>query len=218
MLKFQCQHCGRRIAVPSRNLGKLVTCSECGMQTHPLAEQIVAAAPNKAAALAPAPAPSGSGVMTAPAACDNCGALIGRLEAAHPWGSHTVCGGCHGRLQVGSRIGTTSDSIPISPQVATLVTRARPEAAGENDPVAGPRPVVLEIRERVLRALIVFVVASVALYGALSLLRDIAGLIAVAAVAVIALLSLYAVFRGTMAARRAGVRTTELAPLRRGAA
>jgi predicted RNA-binding Zn-ribbon protein involved in translation (DUF1610 family) len=133
MLKFQCQHCGRRIAVPSRNLGKLVTCSECGMQTHPLAEQIVAAAPNKFAA--PAPTASARAVVTAPAACDNCGALIGRLEAAHPWGSHTVCGGCHGRLQTGSRVGTTSDLIPVSPQVATLVTRARPEAEIENGPV-----------------------------------------------------------------------------------
>ena len=54
MLKFQCQHCGRRIAVPSRNLGKLVTCSEGGMQTHPLAEQIVAATPVKVATPRPA--------------------------------------------------------------------------------------------------------------------------------------------------------------------
>jgi Kef-type K+ transport system membrane component KefB len=46
----------------------------------------------------------------------------------------------------------------------------------------------LELRERVLRALVVFLVASVALYGALTLLRDIAGLVAVAAVAVLALL------------------------------
>jgi hypothetical protein len=57
------------------------------------------------------------------------------------------------------------------------------------------------------------VVASVALYGALTLLRDIAGLVAVAAVAVIALLCLYGLFRGTLAARRRIARTTELAPL-----
>jgi hypothetical protein len=56
------------------------------------------------------------------------------------------------------------------------------------------------------------VVASVALYGALSLLRDVAGLIAVAAVAVLALLSLYALFRGTLAARRRMGRTAALVP------
>lgn len=105
----------------------------------------------------------------------------------------------------------------IGPPSAAVVTRAREAVASEYLPAAAhPKALGLEIRERVLRALIVFVVASVALYGALSLLRDIAGLVAVAAVAVIALLSLYAVFRKSFAARRRGSPATELAPLRRG--
>jgi predicted RNA-binding Zn-ribbon protein involved in translation (DUF1610 family) len=224
MLKFQCQHCGRRIAVPSRNLGKLVTCSECGMQTHPLAEQIAAAAPNYAPAPAPAPAaaPARTAAATgaAPGACDNCGATIGRLETSHSWGGHVVCGGCHGRLAGESRAGVAPVAAPVSPLVvpAAHVTRALPARSGDSDAFAPPKPVVLELRERVLRALIVFVVASVALYGALSLLRDIAGLIAVAAVAVIALLALYVVFRGSVAARRAAAAPTALAALRRDAA
>jgi predicted RNA-binding Zn-ribbon protein involved in translation (DUF1610 family) len=220
MLKFQCQHCGQRIAVPSGKLGKLVTCSQCGMQTHPLAEQIVAAAPSKTSASAPSPAAAVT--ATARGACDNCGAPIGRLETSHPWGGHVVCGGCHGRLLGESGGGTALATAPIPPAVvargAMRVTRALHSRAGDSETIAQTKPVVLEIRERVLRALIVFVVASVALYGALSLLRDIAGLVAVAAVAVIALLALYAVFRGSIAARRATPRTAELAPLRRGAA
>jgi hypothetical protein len=53
----------------------------------------------------------------------------------------------------------------------------------------------------VTRALVVFVVAAVALYGAMTLLRDIAGLVATAAVAVLALLALYAVFRSRLGGR-----------------
>jgi predicted RNA-binding Zn-ribbon protein involved in translation (DUF1610 family) len=217
MLKFQCQHCGRRIAVPSGKLGKLVTCSECGMQTHPLAEQIVAAGAGRAAAPAEVAAPprvTAQGTAT-PAHCDNCGTVIGRLETAHPWNDHSICGGCFGRLS------GTSVAAPVAvarrPQAVVDRTDPGAVAASGYSPGPGPRPIMLDLRERVLRALIVFVVASVALYGALSLLRDIAGLIAVAAVAVIALLALYAVFRGSIARRRGGP-TTELAPLRRSAA
>ena len=47
----------------------------------------------------------------------------------------------------------------------------------------------------------VFVVGVVAVYGALTLLRDIAGLIAVAAVAILALLALYGLFRSKLSAR-----------------
>lgn len=220
MLKFRCQHCGQRVAVPSRNLGKLVTCSECGMQTHPLAEQIAAAGPNAAAGNAP-PRAVAAASTTTPGPCDNCGAPIGRLQTAHPWNGHVVCGGCFQRLagESGGSAWVAAQAAPVvgpiaAPQAATVVTRARNDVASHSATVPGPKPVVLEIRERVLRALIVFVVASVALYGALSLLRDIAGLIAVAAVAVIALLALYAVFRGSIAARRRGAPTTELAPLR----
>ena len=31
-------------------------------------------------------------------ACENCGAVIGRLETAHVWGQHVVCTACHNRL------------------------------------------------------------------------------------------------------------------------
>jgi predicted RNA-binding Zn-ribbon protein involved in translation (DUF1610 family) len=198
MLKFRCQHCGQRVAVPARNLGKLVTCSECGMQTHPLAEQIVAAAPATRPTLPPPPA------AAAPRHCDNCGTAIGRLEAVHAWNDHLICGACHGRLATEPR------------PVAAVVTRSplTASAAGRYAAQVMPEPRFLDVRERVLRALVVFLVAAVALYGALTLLRDIAGLVAVAAVAVLALLSLYALFRGTIAARRRATTSTELAPLR----
>ena len=219
MLKFQCQHCGRRIAVPSGKLGKLVTCSECGMQTHPLAEQIVAAGAARAAATATAevatPSRVTTQVATPPAHCDNCGTLIGRLETVHAWNDHSICGGCYTRLSGASG----PAAVAVARRPAVLIDPGVPgaPAACGYAPGPDPKPIMLDLRERILRALIVFVVASVALYGALSLLRDIAGLIAVAAVAVIALLALYAVFRGTLAARRGAANSGALAPVRRGA-
>lgn len=211
MLKFRCQHCGQRIAVPRSHLGRLVTCAECGAQTHPLAEQLAAAsakappapaAPGRAAEMAPAAAPAG--------ACDNCGATIGRLQSSHAWEGHTICGACLPRLVGDSKFGKVAPAIADVP--ATVVARVLHEPGTGYVADAPSRPLAPELRERLLRGLIVFVVASVALYGALSLLRDVAGLIAVAAVAVLALLSLYALFRGAVAARRRVGRTTALVP------
>jgi hypothetical protein len=179
-----------------------VTCSECGAQTHPLAEQITAAGP--------AAIPAATSTAHAVKLCDNCGGAIGRLQATHDWLGHIVCGGCFQRLS--SESGGAALAAPAPRGVTpAVVIRARP---ADSDETSAVRPAAVEIRERVLRALVVFVVASVALYGALALLRDIAGLVAVAAVAVIALLCLYALFRGTLAARRRMARGTDLAPAR----
>jgi predicted RNA-binding Zn-ribbon protein involved in translation (DUF1610 family) len=183
MLKFRCQHCGQRIAVPARHLGRLVICSECGEQTHPLAEQLAKSRP----VLKPRP-------VTTPDGCANCGGIIGRLQSSHEWEAQRVCGHCYHVL-------SSESSRPRGAlgQHATLAVATR---------VAAPSPVtevrggtLLTMRERVVRALMVFVVGAVALYGALTLLRDIAGLIAVAAVAVLALLALYAVFRARVNGR-----------------
>ena len=219
MLKFRCQQCGQRVAVPSRHLGKLVTCSECGVQTHPLAEQIVGAnaratASARAAAAAPKETTS-AGAAAGTTTCDNCGSAIGRLQSVHSWNGHTVCGSCFPRLAGDSSLRAV---VPAGlPGAAPgLVKRARLEPRGNFDGSAAVgKPLALELRERVLRALVVFLVASGALYGALTLLRDIAGLVAVAAVAVLALLSLYALFRGTLAARRGLARpATAIVPQR----
>lgn len=187
MLKFRCQHCGQRIAVPARHLGKLVTCAECGQVTHPLAEQIVnakqAAAPPAAAPIAVAPSHTGA------SPCANCGKPIGVLQASHAWQAQRVCSPCYHALSAESPTPGVGRPMPA------LVTRVAPPLEPP------PRGSQLTMRERVIRGLMVFVVAVVALYGALTLLRDIAGLIAVAAVAVLALLALYAVFRVRLGAR-----------------
>ena len=196
MLKFRCQHCGQRIAVPARHLGKLVTCAECGLPTHPLAREIVGthAAPAKAAA-----APSVSAAPHPPAAtantpCANCGVAVGRLQASHLWEDQRVCGPCYHVLSAESSLG----GLRAAPVVAT---RVRADGRVDDSMVAPPLPAAPGLREQMVRGLMVFVVGVVALYGALTLLRDLAGLIAVTAVSVLALLALYGVFRSRWSGR-----------------
>ena len=184
MLKFRCQHCGQRIAVPARHLGKLVTCAECGQATHPLAEQLVKAKQPAAPAAPPAPPP----VATTP--CANCGKPLGQLQASQTWESRRVCPPCYHVL---------SAELPgegVVRAAPAVVMRVAAPAA----PTPPPQP-ALPLRERLTRSVVIFVVAVVALYGALTLLRDIAGLIATAAVAVLALLALYGVFRSRLSAK-----------------
>lgn len=197
MLKFRCQHCGQRIAVPARHLGKLVTCGECGAATHPVAQGLVEkakAAPTlQVAPTADVPATGRE------AACDNCGRPVGRLQARHPWNGHQVCGPCLAALQ--------SDSSHTTGALATVMAPVLPPEPGSQ-----PAERLVNLKERTIRALVVFVVAVVALYGALSLLRDIAGLIAVVSVAILALLALYAVFRGAVTARHKAAAASEPHP------
>ena len=220
MLKFRCQHCGQRIAVPPKHLGKLVTCAECGAQTHPLAKEFVDARPAAKQSTAPvktrpeAPAPRGraptAAADTSVGGCANCGRPVGRLQASHEWEGERVCGGCYHVLSAESSLGAAK----AAPVVATRVRALAPEPAS----VAPPAPAPVGLREQVVRGLVVFVVGVVALYGALTLLRDLAGLIAVTAVAVLSLLALYGVFRSRWVNRfrqTRGSEETALVPARR---
>ena len=201
MLKFRCQHCGQRIAVPARHLGKLVTCAECGAQTHPLAEQIVVQSRK------PEPAKPksrrGPAAEAASAACANCTQPLGRLQATHEWESQRVCAPCYHRLSDESTLAGNAKPSKARPVVATRVQPPAPSPAPLLPPAGSsyPAPHPLGLRERLTRGVMVFVVGAVAVYGALTLLRDIAGLIAVAAVAILALLALYGLFRSKLSAR-----------------
>jgi predicted RNA-binding Zn-ribbon protein involved in translation (DUF1610 family) len=193
MLKFLCQHCGQRIAVPARHLGKLVTCAECGKPTHPLAREIVGTQAVTRSAAATTPPATSPPPAAAHSACANCGGTIGRLQASHLWEDQRVCGPCYHVL--------SAESSLCGPRGAPVVaTRVRPVAPDDSFRPA-PLPPVPGLREQIVRGLMVFVVGVVALYGALTLLRDLAGLIAVAAVTVLALLALYGVFRSRWSAR-----------------
>ncbi len=221
MKKFTCGHCGGRIAVTPKHLGKLVVCPECGKPTHPLAADILAAVDP--------PANKAGASQAAQRTCENCGRQIGRLEQLQLWNNHLVCEGCHDRL-------TES---PIKPAAATKATRGRkktpakveesPQAAlpvvVERAPVPAarqPQPVgisidpaavkvavgrvaavastvanlpPLQLRHRLLILLGVLTFAGVAIYGALTLLRDLAGLITTVALILLAVTAVVALMR-----------------------
>src|SRR5688572_6616801 len=160
MLKFRCQPCQQRIAVPARHLGKLVTCAECGRATHPLAREIVETRPAAAAATPPTTAPPASQAPIAAGGppCANCGTAVGKLQAAHQWEGERVCGACYHVLSAESSLGGRA-----APVVATRV-----KGAVRSDETPAPLPPVGPgLREQVVRGLLVFVVGVVALYGAL---------------------------------------------------
>jgi predicted RNA-binding Zn-ribbon protein involved in translation (DUF1610 family) len=77
MLKFKCSHCGGRLALHPRHLGRLARCPECGGVTHPMAQQILA--------------------RQKPCdkiECDNCGHALGKLQKPRRWEKATVCTPC----------------------------------------------------------------------------------------------------------------------------
>jgi predicted RNA-binding Zn-ribbon protein involved in translation (DUF1610 family) len=133
MKKFICGHCGGRIAVPPKHLGRLVTCPDCGKPTHPLAADILAAArTDEPTARSPAAA--------ADRHCENCGKKIGRLEEPRVWQKHVVCAGCHEKLTPPDNAAAASastaparrrgkrDKSPEQPTPALLEQSAVPKA------------------------------------------------------------------------------------------
>src|SRR5436305_144810 len=82
MLKFQCTHCGGRLAGQEKHLSRLAKCPDCGQITHPMAGEILAQKPQK----------------VAKNRCDNCARPLGRLQRPRTWAEATVCAACYREL------------------------------------------------------------------------------------------------------------------------
>lgn len=226
MKKFTCGHCGGRIAVTPRNLGKLVLCPECGKPTHPLAADILAAAD--------APKPAGPATPTTLSAdlpqrnCENCGRQIGRLEPLQVWDNHLVCPECNDKLSSpkpaikpartrGRSKVETLPALPAPAQAALPVLVERvptaekpPSSAGIAIDTTAIRVAVgraahvasaaasltpLQLKHRLLILLSVVCFSAFAIYGALTLLRDLAGLITTVALILLAATAIIALLR-----------------------
>lgn len=108
MIRFQCVHCGSRIAVQSRRTDRLAVCPDCGGVTHPLAEHLQGA--EKPSPAKPAAPPrkkkrrsaEASVATAAPASepCSNCGQTLGKLQKPFTWNNHVVCGACYRQLSL----------------------------------------------------------------------------------------------------------------------
>jgi predicted RNA-binding Zn-ribbon protein involved in translation (DUF1610 family) len=183
MIKFQCGHCGHRIAIARRHLGKLVGCPECGQVTHPLDEHLV-----KGRAKPPA----------ASHCCANCGQMIGKLQKLHLWENKIVCGACQKKL--------TAEAAPAPiPVVATVAPRAvaRHQPASIAHADADLNALARPFRGGLFGAMVGLCVAGAAMYGALSLLKEVAGLIMGLAFGGLALVGIYLGVRIALASRNA---------------
>src|SRR5262245_1104735 len=94
MRKFSCVHCGHRLAVQPRHLGRLVTCPECGRATHPLADQILGNSATESTSKTASPAKQTS--------CANCGVNLGKLQQQRILDGHIICLACHAALSAES--------------------------------------------------------------------------------------------------------------------
>lgn len=112
MLKFHCSHCGGRLALQERHLGRLVHCPDCGGVTHPMAGEILARQKKK---------------EKDKVDCDNCGQALGRLQKPRRWGKCSVCGPCYRALRTEQieQDRAISEASPMAPAARSSVVSVR---------------------------------------------------------------------------------------------
>jgi Zn finger protein HypA/HybF involved in hydrogenase expression len=175
MVRFQCIHCGGRIAVQKRHMNRLARCPECGSLTHPLAEHLSgegqklaakAGSPVKpevekkstaksrgkskpASKVAASSEPVTGNESSVPTLvrCDNCGEPLGKLQRPIAWNEHRVCGPCHRALSI-EKQGSSTESTAI---VSRLSPGAEIIDASSNRqyPPAGVGPEIANLRKQI---------------------------------------------------------------------
>lgn len=128
--------------------------------------------------------------------------MIGRLQKLHLWDNHVVCHECHRRLSGESAVvATATDARSVSVSVARRPLQTQLiEDNGSGDPVL--QTLTRPFRGGLFGALVGLCVAGAALYGATSLLKDVAGIVTGLAIGGLALLLIYIALRTTIIARR----------------
>lgn len=192
MIKFRCGQCGNRIAVHKRRMNTVIHCPDCAAVTHPIAEQVI----ERRAALAL----SGLKAAGTPHACANCAHPIGKLQKLHLWENKVVCGGCHQKLSAEN----TPALLPGPVTPVAVVRRQRARSIEDADPALDPvvQTLTRPFRGGLFGAMVGLCVAAAALYGAMSLLREVAGIITGLAIGGLALLIIYFGVRSLVLARR----------------
>jgi DNA-directed RNA polymerase subunit RPC12/RpoP len=204
MIKFRCGQCGQRIAVHKRQMNAVVVCPDCEAVTHPMAEQVL----QRRAALAITALKAAGTSHT----CANCSQTIGKLQKLHLWDNKVVCGGCHQKLSAEN----TAALLP-APTTPVMVTRRKSRGLSDSsypDPSLDPLAQTLTrpFRGGLFGAMVGLCVAAAALYGAMSLLREVAGVVTGLAIGGLALLVIYMGVRSFLLARR---EEPEVRPARR---
>lgn len=204
MIKFRCGQCGQRIAVHKRQMNAVVVCPDCQAVTHPMAEQVL----ERRAALAITALKAGGTSHT----CANCTHPIGKLQKLHLWDNKVVCGTCHQKLSAENT--APALAVPVTPVTVTRRNRQRALDGPVSDPSFDPvvQTLTRPFRGGLFGAMVGLCVAAAALYGAMSLLREVAGVVTGLAIGGLALLVIYMGVRSFLIARR---EETEIRPTRR---
>ncbi|HEX4796030.1 MAG TPA: hypothetical protein VH370_19740 [Humisphaera sp.] len=196
MLKFSCSHCGGRLALQERHLGRLVHCPDCGGVTHPMAGEILArqkpAAKNE---------------------CDNCGQSLGKLQKARRWGASMVCGNCYRALaedDVERELPAIGQAIPVKASVVTVgkprasrTMRAALQLPGPTNQFVGSAPRAPLDWQSIARPVgTSILLGAAAIVVVTYIIRAIGGLLLWSAAAILFLLFILAVARLFIAIRR----------------
>lgn len=136
MVRFQCIHCGGRIAVQKRHMNRLARCPECGNVTHPFAAHLEKKPAAAEAQLAPTASKSRKSEKIPPAVqtplCDNCGQPLGKLQKPLTWKKHQVCAPCHHALSLekqGDNPNSSTTAIVSRPKAELDFVDANPPAS-----------------------------------------------------------------------------------------
>ena len=103
LTRFRCGHCGDRLVMQTRHLGRLVACHTCGHPTHPVAGRLAGGQqqskpPARGASRNVASKPARPKGRRGNRACANCGEAIGKLQLHRLWHKQRVCQPCYTRL------------------------------------------------------------------------------------------------------------------------
>lgn len=198
MIKFRCGQCGNRIAVPKRSLNGVIHCPDCSAVTHPIAEQVI----QRRAALAITTLKAQAASHT----CANCTHPIGQLQKLHLWENRIVCAECHRKLSLEHTPPPSATTTALAAPVTSVAVTRRERSRAVDGPDALFDPVSQSLtrpfRGGLFGALVGLCVAAAALYGAMSLLREVAGIVTGLAIGGLALLFIYVAVRSTLAPRR----------------
>jgi predicted RNA-binding Zn-ribbon protein involved in translation (DUF1610 family) len=224
LTRFRCGHCGSRLIMHDRHLGRVVACHACGRATHPLARRLASLLPSASAAPAAAARKSRATAAAAAAvparpksptgrrggpACANCGQSIGKLQARRLWRDETVCQPCFATLDV-----EASQLVPAAPVRAVPAGRPARVARVVRDDAGPAAPDLpgLELSAAPLAPVLLVGAACVGFFLALSVMSYAGGFVVGLALVGVAVVGVRLLRRGTSSVR---ARFEHIAALRR---
>jgi DNA-directed RNA polymerase subunit RPC12/RpoP len=180
-----------------------------------------------------AAAPSAKADAAPAQVCANCAQPIGKLQKLNLWQNSVVCAACYRRLSkeepeaavatVASRVGASRLKADIAGETKLPARRRKSEPTAASTLVGiakvlpgltalapaddtSLRTIPMQLRQRALVVLAAVCIGGAAVYGALSLLRDLTGILTSIALVVLAGVIAYLIVQALVAAARRALR------------